>query len=47
MRSNFLARIGGALADACERWFPDAFVFAIVVLLCWLFARTLAYIPPQ
>jgi short-chain fatty acids transporter len=33
MRSNFLARIGGALADACERWFPDAFVFALAAIV--------------
>ena len=24
-----LARAGAALADVCERWFPDAFVFAL------------------
>ncbi len=33
MRSNFLARIGGALADGCERWFPDAFVFALAAIV--------------
>jgi short-chain fatty acids transporter len=33
MRSNFLARVGGALADACERWFPDAFVFALAAIV--------------
>ncbi|HUR80739.1 MAG TPA: TIGR00366 family protein [Thermoanaerobaculia bacterium] len=33
MRSNFLARAGGALADACERWFPDAFVFALAAIV--------------
>jgi short-chain fatty acids transporter len=27
------ARIGAALADWCERWFPDAFVFALLSLL--------------
>jgi len=29
MRSNLLAHAGGALTDVCERWFPDAFVFAL------------------
>jgi short-chain fatty acids transporter len=31
-----LARIGAVIADACERYFPDAFVFALgaVVLVC-------------
>lgn len=37
-----LARLGVALADWCERWFPDAFVFAliavIVVFIAGLFA---------
>jgi short-chain fatty acids transporter len=33
MRTNFLARTGGALADACERWFPDAFVFALAAIV--------------
>jgi short-chain fatty acids transporter len=28
-----LARIGGRLADACERFFPDAFVFALGAIL--------------
>ncbi|HEX2835870.1 MAG TPA: TIGR00366 family protein [Thermoanaerobaculia bacterium] len=28
-RSNVLARLGSRIADACERWFPDAFVFAL------------------
>jgi len=28
-----LARLGMSLADSCERWFPDAFVFALLALL--------------
>lgn len=41
MRSNFLARVGGALADFCERWFPDAFVFALAAIVL-VFAGGLA-----
>jgi len=33
MRSNFLARAGMRIADFCERWFPDAFVFALAAIL--------------
>ncbi|HJW95342.1 MAG TPA: TIGR00366 family protein [Thermoanaerobaculia bacterium] len=33
MRSNFLARIGMRSADFCERWFPDAFVFALAAIV--------------
>jgi short-chain fatty acids transporter len=33
MRSNFLARTGMRIADFCERWFPDAFVFALAAIL--------------
>jgi short-chain fatty acids transporter len=28
-----LARAGGRIADACERWFPDAFVFALAAIV--------------
>ena len=28
MRNGLLARAGMRLADVCERWFPDAWVFA-------------------
>ena len=41
MRSNLLARLGGALADFCERWFPDAFVFALAAIVV-VFAGGLA-----
>lgn len=33
MRSNLLARLGMRIADACERWFPDAFVFALAAIV--------------
>jgi short-chain fatty acids transporter len=33
MRSNFLARLGMRIADFCERWFPDAFVFALAAIV--------------
>lgn len=43
MRSNsgLLARAGTRIADACERWFPDAFVFALVAIVV-VFAGGLA-----
>lgn len=31
--SNPLARTGARLADFCERWFPDAFVFALAAIV--------------
>ncbi|HXJ18158.1 MAG TPA: TIGR00366 family protein [Candidatus Polarisedimenticolia bacterium] len=37
-----LARLGMALADWSERWFPDAFVFALVALLIVFVAGLLA-----
>ncbi|HKV04692.1 MAG TPA: hypothetical protein VJO53_06255, partial [Candidatus Acidoferrales bacterium] len=33
-----LARLGMAFADSSERWFPDAFVFALVALVIVFFA---------
>jgi short-chain fatty acids transporter len=33
MRNDFLARLGMRIADACERWFPDAFVFALAAIV--------------
>src|SRR6185436_14768959 len=32
-RSGLLARAGMRIADACERWFPDAFVFALAAIV--------------
>jgi hypothetical protein len=31
--SGLLARAGMRIADACERWFPDAFVFALAAIV--------------
>ena len=33
MRNDWLARAGMRIADACERWFPDAFVFALAAIV--------------
>jgi short-chain fatty acids transporter len=33
MRPNLLARIGMRIADFCERFFPDAFVFALAAIV--------------
>src|SRR5258708_30303397 len=33
MRSDLLARLGMRIADACERWFPDAFIFALAAIV--------------
>jgi short-chain fatty acids transporter len=40
-RSAILARAGSRLADFCERWFPDAFVFALAAVVV-VFAAGLA-----
>lgn len=31
--SGWLSRAGTRIADACERWFPDAFVFALLAIV--------------
>lgn len=33
MQSPLLPRLGMRIADACERWFPDAFVFALAAIV--------------
>ncbi|HEV7572514.1 MAG TPA: TIGR00366 family protein [Thermoanaerobaculia bacterium] len=33
MRPPLLARLGSRIADVCERWFPDAFVFALAAIV--------------
>lgn len=33
MRNDWLARAGRRIADVCERWFPDAFVFALAAIV--------------
>ena len=40
-QSTWLARAGMRLADFCERWFPDAFVFALAAIVI-VFAGGLA-----
>src|SRR6266516_6097053 len=32
-RGALLARLGMRIADVCERWFPDAFVFALAAIV--------------
>jgi short-chain fatty acids transporter len=32
-RAPLLARAGSRIADVCERWFPDAFVFALAAIV--------------
>src|SRR5256885_13446520 len=32
-RPSALARAGMRIADACERWFPDAFIFALAAIV--------------
>jgi short-chain fatty acids transporter len=41
VRNNLLARAGTRIADTCERWFPDAFVFALAAVVV-VFASGLA-----
>jgi short-chain fatty acids transporter len=33
MHPPLLARLGSRIADTCERWFPDAFVFALAAIV--------------
>ncbi len=33
VKSPLLARAGSRIADVCERWFPDAFVFALAAIV--------------
>ena len=48
MRSNLLARIGGRTADFCERWFPDAFVFALAaIVLVFIGGLTIGVAPAK
>ena len=46
--ASFLARLGAALADWSEKWFPDAYIFAaIAVLLVCLAALIMGRAPLQ
>ncbi|HXH93789.1 MAG TPA: TIGR00366 family protein, partial [Thermoanaerobaculia bacterium] len=38
MPPPILARAGSRIADVCERWFPDAFVFALAAIVLVFFA---------
>lgn len=45
MRKDWLARAGMRLADVCERWFPDAFVFALAAIVVVFLGGLAAGIP--
>ena len=40
-----LARLGARIADFCERWFPDAFVFALAAIAFVFFGGMIAGVP--
>ena len=42
-----LARLGARIADFCERWFPDAFVFALAAILVVFIGGMAAGVPAQ
>lgn len=44
--SSWLARAGSRIADACERWFPDAFVFALGAVMVVFVAGLSIGVPP-
>jgi short-chain fatty acids transporter len=44
-RSGWLARAGMRIADACERWFPDAFVFALAAIVLVFFGGLAIGVP--
>ena len=46
MRSNLLARAGSRIADVCERWFPDAFVFALAAIVLVFIGGMFAGVTP-
>src|SRR5215213_7827591 len=45
MRTDWLARTGMRIADACERWFPDAFVFALAAIVLVFFGGLAIGVP--
>jgi len=45
--SGFLARAGMRIADACERWFPDAFVFALAAIVVVFAGGMVVGVPAQ
>jgi short-chain fatty acids transporter len=42
---GWLARAGMRIADACERWFPDAFVFALAAIVLLFFGGLAIGVP--
>jgi short-chain fatty acids transporter len=46
MHSNLLARAGSRIADVCERWFPDAFVFALAAIVLVFIGGMFAGVTP-
>jgi short-chain fatty acids transporter len=44
-RTGLLARAGMRIADACERWFPDAFVFALAAIVLVFLGGMLIGVP--
>jgi short-chain fatty acids transporter len=46
MHSNLLARAGSRIADVCERWFPDAFVFALAAIVLVFIGGMFAGVKP-
>jgi short-chain fatty acids transporter len=46
MHSNLLARAGSRIADLCERWFPDAFVFALAAIVLVFIGGIFAGVTP-
>src|SRR3954452_16552736 len=47
MHSNLLARAGSRIADVCERWFPDAFVFALAAIVLVFVGGMFAGVTPM
>jgi short-chain fatty acids transporter len=45
-RPPLLARAGSRIADVCERWFPDAFVFALAAIVLVFISGTFAGVKP-
>jgi len=45
-RPPLLARAGSRIADVCERWFPDAFVFALAAIVLVFIGGTFAGVKP-
>ncbi|HVR38600.1 MAG TPA: TIGR00366 family protein, partial [Thermoanaerobaculia bacterium] len=43
--SGLLARAGMRIADVCERWFPDAFVFALAAIVLVFFGGLASGVP--